>query len=311
MSPAHLPVLVLAVAAAPAPASLANDSAWDDAALPAAPFAVAAGTAAQFKYQPEKDAPDPAPAPQAVAGGGSEEELAKKLSNPVADLISVPLQFNYNTGFGPYEAQQFTLNIQPVIPIGISEDWNMIIRTILPLIAQEALSSNINGEDGLGDTTQSFFFSPKAPVGGWIVGFGPVFLWPTATSSVLGSGKWGAGPTAVVLRQEHGWTYGALVNHIWSYAGQSEREEVNSTFLQPFLSFTWPSATSLTLNTETTYNWAAEEWSVPLNLMVAQVVRIGRLPVQFQVGARYYAQSFEGGADGWGARFNVTFLFPK
>ena len=114
-----------------------------------------------------------------------------------------------------------------------------------------------------------------------------------------------------MLRQESGWTYGALANHIWSYAGQSERDEVNATFLQPFLSYTWPTATSLTLNTETTYNWAAEEWSVPLNLVVGQIVRFGKLPVQFQVGARYYAQSFEGGADGWGARFTITFLFPK
>lgn len=174
------------------------------------------------------------------APAASQEELAKKLQNPVADLISVPFQSNWDFGIGPADAYKYTLNIQPVIPFGISEDTNLIVRTIVPVIYAQApvdspLAPDSVGEDhhGLGDTTQSFFFSPKESLGGWILGAGPVMYYPTATDSVLGAGKWGAGPTAVALRQENGFTYGALVNHIWSYAGWGD-QSTNATFLHPF-----------------------------------------------------------------------------
>jgi hypothetical protein len=169
----------------------------------------------------------------------------------------------------------------------------------------------IDSKPGLGDTVQSFFFSPKDPTsGGWIWGFGPVFLWPTATDDALGSEKWGAGPTGLVLKQQHGWTYGVLANHIWSYAGADDRGDVNATFLQPFLTYTWPTATTLGVNTESTYDWTQSQWTVPLNLFASQVVRFGRQPVQFTIGGRYYAESPDGGPE-WGARFVVTLLFPK
>ncbi len=161
-----------------------------------------------------------------------------------------------------------------------------------------------------GDTVQSFFFSPKEPVKGWIIGFGPVALLPTGTDPILGSEQVGLGPTAVVLRQQHGWTYGALVNHIWGVTDSSDHDEVNATFLQPFLSYTFPTATSLTLNSETTYDWNNDEWNIPLNLMVAQLTHIGSQPVQLQVGGRWYADSPDGGAE-WGLRFALVFLFPK
>src|SRR5450432_1271152 len=136
----------------------------------------------------------------APAADSDSAELAKKLSNPVASLISVPLQFNYDTGFGPKDAYKLVLNVQPVIPITLNEDWNLIIRTIVPVVYQDSLADGIDSKWGLGDTVQSFFFSPKAPTsGGWIWGVGPVFLWPTATNDLLGSGKWGAGPTGLIL----------------------------------------------------------------------------------------------------------------
>ena len=247
-------------------------------------------------------------------GAGDEEsdekaELAKKLNNPVADLISVPIQNNWDFGIGSANAMRYTANIQPVIPLSLSKDWNVITRTILPVIYAESPVKGGRDAWGLGDTVQSFFFSPKEPVGGWILGGGPVFLWPTATDSVLGSGKWGAGPTVVALRQEHGWTYGVLANQIWSYAGWGD-QNVNATFLQPFLAFTTKTYTTFTLNTESTYDWADKQWTVPLNAMVSQLVKIGGAPVQFQLGARYYADKPSGGPD-WGLRFAITFLFPK
>lgn len=236
--------------------------------------------------------------------------LAKKLQNPVADLISVPLQFNFDNGFGPKDAEKLTLNIQPVIPVTLNEDWNVIIRTIVPIVHLESVADGISSETGLGDIVQSFFFSPKEPVGGWIVGVGPVFLWPTATDDALGAEKWGAGPTIVLLKQESGWTYGLLANHIWSFAGDDDRDDVNATFLQPFISYTFPTLTTLTFNTESTYDWTHEEWTVPLNLQVSQLVKFGKLPVQLAIGGRYFAEAPDGGPE-WGIRFAITFLFPK
>ncbi len=192
-----------------------------------------------------------------------EAELAKKLQNPVASLISVPIQNNWDFGIGPAHAMQYTAKIQPVIPISISEDWNLIIRTIVPVIYQEATVNNplapasvSKSHAGLGDTQQSFFFSPKAPVGGWILGAGPIGYYPTASTSYLGTGQWGAGPTVVALQQTHGFTYGILANQVWSFTGQQGRGEVNATYLQPFISYTTKTYTTPSINTETTYNWA-------------------------------------------------------
>jgi hypothetical protein len=138
---------------------------------------------------------------------------------------------------------------------------------------------------------------------------GPVFLWPTG-NSIFGSQKWGAGPTAVILRQEAGWTYGVLANHIWSYAGNSMASDVSSTFLQPFLSYTFPDTTSVSLNTESSYDWIRHHWTVPINLQVARIFKFGRQPVQLGIGGKYYAASPSGGPE-WGARLNAVFLFPS
>ncbi len=245
-----------------------------------------------------------------------EAELAKKLQNPVAALISVPIQNNWDFGIGPANAMKYTANIQPVVPIGISEDWNLIVRTIVPVIYAEAVDDNPlapasarQSHSGLGDITQSFFFSPKEPVGGWILGAGPVGLYPTATQSELGQGKLGFGPTVVALQQSHGFTYGVLANHIWSVAGWGP-EEVNATFIQPFLSYTTKTYTTFGVNTESTYNWHTEESTVPMNFTIQQLVKIGKMPVAFQLGYRYYVEKPNGGPD-WGLRFAITFLFPK
>ena len=238
-------------------------------------------------------------------------ELAKKLQNPIAALISAPIQNNFDFGGGPGgDGFQYKVNIQPVIPITLNKDWNVISRTILPVVYQEKIFGNTS-QSGLADTLQSLFFSPQKPTrSGWIWGAGPVFLLPTATDDLLGAGKWGAGPTAVVLKQQKGWTYGGLANHVWSFAGDSGRQNVNSTYLQPFVAYTTRRQTTFTINSESTYDWENEQWTVPLNFMVAQLVKVGKMPIQFQVGARYYAEKPENGPD-WGLRFTVTLLFPK
>lgn len=251
-------------------------------------------------------AADPmAPAPQNDAA-----ELAKQLSNPVASLISVPFQFNLDSGFGPKDAERLTLNIQPVIPFSLSEDWNLISRTIVPIIYQDSIADGVDSDFGMGDVLQSFFFSPSQPVGGWILGAGPVALLPTGTSPSLRSEALGFGPTAVALRQEGGLTFGALANHVWSVTTSDDRDDVSRTFLQPFVSYSWATGTSLTLNSESLYDWQASEWTVPINLVVAQILKFGDMPVQFQLGGRYYAESPAGGPE-WGVRFGVTLLFPR
>jgi hypothetical protein len=239
------------------------------------------------------------------------EELAKKLANPVADLISLPFQANVDFSGGPEDdAFRFLLNIQPVIPITLTQDWNLISRTILPVIYQDELVAPDSDQFGLGDTVQSFFLSPVTGPGELIWGVGPVLLLPTATDELLGTEKWGAGPTAVALWQGGGWTVGGLANHIWSFAGDSDRNDVSATFLQPFLAHTWPVGFTLTLNTESTYDWENEEWTVPINLIGTQVLKLGNQPISLQLGGRYYADTPRGGPD-WGLRTAITFLFPR
>jgi len=251
------------------------------------------------------------PAGAQEGGADAAAELAKKLSNPVASLISVPLQYNYDANYGPdNEGSKSALNIQPVWPFSLGEEWNLITRTIVPLVAQQEIPPGTD-KSGLGDILQSFFFSPKKPVGGWILAVGPVILYPTASEDVLGGGKWGAGPTALALKQVNGWTIGVLANHVVSVAGDDDRADISATFVQPFLSYITKTKTTIGLNTESTYDWKNEQWAVPLNLTIAQLVKVGKMPVSLTAGVRYWADSPENGPEDFGFRAAVTFLFPK
>jgi len=158
---------------------------------------------------------------------------------------------------------------------------------------------------------ESLFFSPKEPINGLILAIGPVLTFPTASDDLLGSEKWGAGPTGVVLKQQGKWTYGMLAQHVWDYAGESDRAYVSSSLLQPFVSFTTKNATTFNLQTESVYNWNTEKWSVPINAGVSQVLKIGPQLIQLKLGARYWAESPDTGPEGWGLKAGIVFLFPK
>ncbi len=241
----------------------------------------------------------------------SAEDLAKKLANPVASLISVPFQNNMDVGIGPNNGSRNTLNIQPVIPVSISPKLNLIGRVILPVITQHDITGENTKQSGLGDAVVSAFFSPAEAKNGLVWGAGPVFLVPTATDDFLGTKKFGVGPTALLLKQQNGWTYGALVNQIWSIAGDEDRSDVSQMFLQPFLNFNWKSGAGIGGNLELTQNWEAEATTVFLNPTVSGVTKLGKQIVSLAVGPRICLGAPEGAKPDFGVRAVLVFVFPK
>jgi len=248
--------------------------------------------------------------PVRLGAGEAASDLAQQISNPVANLISVPFQNNFDYGGGSGNALRYTLNVQPVITFSLNEEWNLITRTIVPFSHVERVLPD--DRTGIGDVVQSFFLSPaKLTESGITWGVGPVFLYPTATESGLGARQWGAGPTGVLLRQSGGWLYGMLANHLWGLGGEGPtRPQVNATFLQPFITYTFPTQMTLFLNTESTYDWERRQWTVPVIAGVNQLVTIGAQKVQLGAGLRYFAERPEGGPD-WGLRFSATLVFPR
>jgi hypothetical protein len=238
------------------------------------------------------------------------EKIAKQLQNPVAALISVPFQNNFEYGLGPNEkGSRYTLRMQPVIPSSASENWNLIIRPILPFISQNKVV-NDESQVGLGDLELEMFLSPKA-VGssGIIWGAGAVFLIPTGIDKYLSTKKWGIGPSAVILKQSGPWTFGMLANQVWSYAGDSDRSKVNLTYFQPFMAHVWGKGFALNCSSETSYDWEGEQWTVPLIAGVSQILPIAGQLVSLGVSGIYYAKSPQYGPQ-WGIRAVITLLFP-
>jgi len=237
--------------------------------------------------------------------------LAKKLANPVASLISAPLQNNTDYGIGDLEGTRNTMNIQPVAPFSLTPKLNLIVRIIMPVITQYNITGVGEKQSGLGDFVLSGFVSPKESKGGVTWGAGPVFLLPTGTDNYLGSKKFGIGPTAIALKQVNGWTFGALANQVWSVAGADDRPAVSSMFLQPFLFYNWKSGAGLGTNMEYTQNWKSNTANIFLNPLVNGVTAIGKQKIQIGVGPRINIVAPEGARADWGWRALLVFLFPK
>jgi hypothetical protein len=239
------------------------------------------------------------------------DELARQLSNPIASLISVPFQHNFEIDVGPDDGARYGMNVQPVIPIELNERWNLISRTILPVIHQSGVLAGQGDQTGLGDAIQSLFFSPKAPTaGGLIWGVGPVVLLPTATEDLFGADQWGLGPTGVALKQSGAWTYGVLFNHISSVSGDNDRADVSSTFLQPFLSRSAGGGVTHTLNFESSYDHETDDWTLPLNFARSRVTRVGNQLVSLGFGVKIYLDAPDS-APKWGVRATITLLYPR
>ncbi|MDZ7624367.1 MAG: hypothetical protein U5J96_08000 [Ignavibacteriaceae bacterium] len=237
------------------------------------------------------------------------EELAKKLSNPIASLISVPFQNNTDFGIGDNFGTKNTLNIQPVVPFKLNNNLNLITRYIVPVIAQYNITGTGQKQFGLSDAVVSAFVSPSESKITW--GVGPVFLLPIGTNDFLTTKKWGVGPTAVALLQTNGWTIGGLVNQIWSFAGSEDRSDVSQMFVQPFVTYNWKSGAGVGAITEWTQNWKSNTSVVWLNLTLSALTSIGDQKTQFVIGPRINLAAPDGGKADFGWRAAIVLLFPN
>jgi hypothetical protein len=240
-------------------------------------------------------------------------DLAKKTQNPIADLISLPLQYNMYFETGPKAKTQNVLLIQPVVPLSLSNDWNFIARPIIPLMEQPPLTDAQNRNHGLGNVQFQGFFSPKDKVGDWIIGFGPYLEFPTNSGpdNRFGSDNWSAGPAFVGLKMDGPWVYGGLISQLWSYSGDDS--EVNITAFQPFINYNMADGWYLSSAPTITANWSADssqQWTIPIGGGIGKVFHIGKQPVNTSLRAYYNTQAPRNGAD-WQLQLQVQFLFPK
>ena len=249
----------------------------------------------------EKGKP-PAPANEAA-------ELAKKLANPIASLISVPFQNNTFYGIGSLKGTQNIMNFQPVVPFKINENLNLITRYIIPIVTQYNITGENASQSGLGDATISAFLSPSNTKKGVTWGVGPAFLVPIATNMYLGTGKFGIGPTAVVLKQANGFTYGALANQIWSVAGQSDRAAVSQLFVQPFFTYNWKSGAGIGLVGSITQNWEAKTNATTITIPLTGITKFGKQIIQLGAGPQIPISGKPIADFGW--RAQVVLIFPK
>lgn len=235
------------------------------------------------------------------------EELAKKLANPIANLISVPVQSNWDVGIGAYNGSKLVVNVQPVIPITLSPKINLITRWILPIVSQFDITGEHTQQGGLGDAVITGFVSPSQSSLTW--GVGPAVLVPTATDQLLGGEQFGIGPSVVALKQSGPWTYGALVNHLFTVAGNEERDDVNASFFNPFASYNWKSGAGITTTLEYTQDWEHDLSVVVAHAMLSGVTKFGGQTVSLAIGPRIHFAPDNHPA--YGLRAAITMVFPK
>ena len=275
-------------------------------------IALALASAVPMAAQSQEAEPAAAASPEAPAAAADDPAaLAKKLANPIGALISVPFQNNTDVGIGELNGSRNTMNFQPIVPFRLNDDYSLITRYIVPLITQHDITGAGTRQSGLADTLVSGWISNAKVKNGVVWGVGGAFLLPTATDDLLGTKKWAAGPTAILLKQSSGWTYGALVNQIWSVAGDEEATDVDQMYLQPFVTYNWKSGTGLTVNTELTRSWEASTTTAFVNIMAGGLLRFGGQLVQVQVGPRIPVAAPEGSKADFGVRAAVIFVFPK
>lgn len=247
-----------------------------------------------------------------VACAQESPDIAKQAQNPIASLISVPLENDFNPRTGAKKEDSYVFELKPVVPFRLSNGWNLITRTIIPVIQVPDLAPGVSGTAGLGDIQESLFLSPTK-AGPVIWGAGPVISFPTATESILGTKKLSLGPTVVVLRSQGHWLFGSLVQNLFSVAGPSGRPDVNQMLMQPFVNYNLPHKWYLTSSPIITANWEAissQRWVVPVGGGVGKIVHFGKLPVNAYTQLFYNVQR-PNGTSSWSARFQMQFLFPK
>ena len=248
----------------------------------------------------------------AMAAEQNTQDLAKATQNPLASMISLPFQNNTNFGIGPDDETQNILNIQPVWPFSLNDNWNLVTRTILPVISQPGVLTGGEGRvNGLGDTTFTGWLSPANP-GKWIWGVGAAFLIPTATDDALGSDKWGAGPTIVLLTTPGKWVVGSLFSNVWSFAGSGD-QDVNLFTWQYFINYNLSDGWYLTSAPVITANWEAssgEKWTVPFGAGFGKIFHIGKQAINGSAHAYFNVEKPTYGAE-WTLRLQLQFLFPK
>lgn len=250
------------------------------------------------------------------AGAFAEDQelfkLAKRAANPIADLATAPLLYNWDGQIGAdRDGTSNYLRLEPVVPLHISQDWNVITRLFMPMIEQANVSPGSGTDYGLSGVNLSFFASPTAPVSrGLSIGLGPVIGFP-ASDSALGSQKWSLGPTAAIIWQPDGpWTIGLLTRQLWSVGGSAIEADVNELYLQPILSYTTKDAWTLGVNSEAFYYWTDDEASVPINVSLTKLIRLGGVALSIGPAVRYWVENPNSDAHGWGARFTAALVFP-
>jgi hypothetical protein len=239
-------------------------------------------------------------------------DIAKQAQNPIANLISVPLENDFNPQTGANKLNSYVMQLKPVIPLHLSDDWNLVTRTIIPIIQEPDLAPGVGGATGIGDIQESLFLSPTK-AGPVIWGVGPAIAIPTATQAILGTKKLSVGPSVVVLRSHGHWLFGSLVQNLFSVAGPSGRSDVNQMLIQPFVNYNIRHGWYLTSSPVITANWEVnpnQTWTVPVGGGVGKIVRLGKLPVN--VSTQFFRNaSYPYGATHWSARLQVQFLFPE